>query len=274
GTQVAGIAAGTGEGTPAATDDGKYAGIAPGAELASAKVLTDAGIGINSDLLAAMEWAAMPAEPAATGCAGGADIVHLSLGSDARPDRLNSGTDVDLVSLMLNRLTVRYGTLFVVSIGNSGPYVGSALEAPASASQAVSVTATAKDYDLTHDDTQAGDACAGWRHPGPANDNCSGGVGDQPSSVSAFASRGPSGDVWLRPDIAAPGYDIVSAQASTGTQLAGNDQVIGTRADPLYATATGTSMAAPAAAGSAALVLDAYRQRYATDPIGSTGTAG
>lgn len=274
GTHVAGIAAGTGEGTPANTDDGKYAGIAPGAEIASAKVLTDAGIGINSDLLAAMEWAAMPAEPGPTGCAVGADIVNLSLGSDARPDRLNSGSDVDLVSLMLNRLTVRYGTLFVVSIGNSGPYVGSALEAPASASQALSVTATAKDYDLNHDDTLAGDACAGWRHPVPTNDNCSAGPGDQPSSVSAFASRGPSGDVWLRPDIAAPGYDIVSAQASAGLQLAGNDQVIGTRTDPLYATATGTSMAAPAAAGSAALVLDAYRQRYAADPTASTGTAG
>jgi hypothetical protein len=197
----------------------------------------------------------------------------MSLGSDARPDRLNSGSDVDLVSLMLNRLTVRYGTLFVVSIGNSGPFVGSALEAPASASQALSVTASAKDYDLNHDDTQAGDACAGWRHPVPANDNCSAGVGDQPSSVSAFASRGPSGDVWLRPDVAAPGYDIVSAQASTGSQLAGNDQVIGTRTDPLYATATGTSMAAPAAAGSAALVLEAYRQRYGTDPVGASGMA-
>ena len=60
GTHVAGIAAGTGEGTPLADDNGKYAGIAPGAELAVGKVMTDAGVGINSDLLAAMEWAAMP----------------------------------------------------------------------------------------------------------------------------------------------------------------------------------------------------------------------
>src|SRR4029079_10821718 len=99
GTQVAGIAAGTGEGTPAATDDGKYAGIAPGAELASAKVLTDAGVGINSDLLAAMEWAAMPAEPGPAGCAVGADIVNLSLGSDAPPDPLHSRCGVDLTRL-------------------------------------------------------------------------------------------------------------------------------------------------------------------------------
>jgi subtilisin family serine protease len=273
GTHVAGIATGTGEGTPAAGDNGRYAGIAPGAELASGKVLTDAGAGINSDLLAAMEWAAMPAEGLA-GCAVGADIVNMSLGSEARPERLNSGSDVDLVSLMVNRLTVRYGTLFVVALGNSGPYIGSALESAGSASQALSVAATAKDYDLNHDDTMAGDACAGWRHPSPENNSCVAGVGDQPPSISSFSSRGPSGDVWLRPDLGAPGYDIVSAQASTGTQLAGNDQTAGTRLDPLYATASGTSMAAPAAAGSAALVLDGYRQRYGGDPAGATGMAG
>jgi subtilisin family serine protease len=270
GTHVAGIATGTGEGTPQATDDGAYAGIAPGAELASGKVLTDAGAGLNSDLLAAMEWAAMPAEGLA-GCAVGADIVNMSLGSESRPGRLNSGSDVDLVSLVLNRLTVRYGTLFVVALGNSGPYLGSALESAGSASQALSVAATAKDYDLNHDDTLAGDACAGWRHPSPENNTCAAGVGDQPSSVSSFSSRGPSGDVWLRPDVAAPGYDIVAPQSSTGSQLAGNDQTAGTRTDPLYATASGTSMAAPATAGSAALVLDAYRQRYGRDPAGSTG---
>jgi hypothetical protein len=33
-------------------------------------------------------------------------------------------------------------------------------------------------------------------------------------------------------------------------------------------------MAAPAAAGSAALVLDAYRQRYGVNPVGSSGAAG
>ena len=275
GTHVAGIALGTGEGTPLPADNGRYAGIAPGAELVVGKVLTDAGAGLNSDLVTAMEWAARPV--GAAPCGAGADIVNMSLGSESRPSRLNSGSDKDLVSYALNRLAVRYGTLFVVAAGNSGPFVGSILEAPGSAAQALSVAAAAKDYDLNHDDSYSGDTCAGWQHPrSPSffDNDCSAGVGTQPPSISSFSSRGPSGDLWLRPDIAAPGYNIVSAQAAAGGAIATNDINRGTRADPLYATASGTSMASPAAGGSAALLLQAYRERHGADPSGSSGLPG
>ena len=283
GTHVAGIAAGTGEGAPTDDPHGKYTGIAPDATLAAGKVFTDAGVGLNSDLIAAMEWAAMPAGTPVPACPGGltpavgASIVNMSLGSESRPQRLNTGSDTDAVSLALNALAVKYGTLFVASAGNSGPYIGSVLEAPGAAAQALSVGAAAKDYDVNHDDTASGDTCAGWSRPGsstPVNGPCGSQTGNQPPSVSAFSSRGPSGDVWLRPDLAAPGYDIVSAESATGAGIHGNDFAPNTREDPLYATASGTSMAAPATSGSAALLLQAYRAAYNSAPSGASGVSG
>ncbi|MBD0347530.1 MAG: S8 family serine peptidase [Thermoleophilia bacterium] len=273
GTHVAGIATGTGEGVPVeSADDGRYAGVAPDAELAVAKVLTDAGAGINSDLVAALEWAALPAGTGPLGCESvGADVVNLSLGSESRPTRLNSGSDVDFVSYVANRLAVRFGTTIVAAVGNSGPYVGSALESPGSAAQVLSVAAAAKDYDVNHDDTLSGDICAGWL---PTRAECASGSGAQPPSISSFSSRGPTGDLWLKPDLAAPGYNIVAPQAVEGVAITQNDLNRGTRADPLYATATGTSMASPATAGVAALMLQAYRTQHGASPVGSSGVTG
>lgn len=274
GTHVAGIAAGTGEGDPTtAADNGRHLGIAPDAELAIGKVLTDAGAGINSDLIAAFEWAAMPVGSGDPLCpAVGANIVNTSLGSEARPLRLNSGHDVDMVSLFVDRLSAQYGTLFVSAAGNSGPYLGSVLEAPGSASQALSVGAAPKDWDLNHDATASGDTCSGYIHTGetcPADS-----PGTQPRSVASFSSRGIIEGRYLKPDLVAPGYNIVSAQSSHGAAIAQNDLNINTRDDPLYAVATGTSMASPATAGVAALLLDGYRDGHGSLPQGGSGIPG
>jgi subtilisin family serine protease len=207
GTHVASTAAGTG-----AASGGRYRGVAPDARLLDAKVCQLDGC--NEDaMIAGMEWAA--AQHAA--------VANVSIGG---PDTAG----IDPVEQAVNTLSARYGTLFVVAAGNSGPAAGT-VESPGSAEAALTVGAV-----------------------------------DRADAVADFSSRGPrTGDGGLKPDIAAPGVDIVAARAA-GTEL-------GDVVDDRYTSISGTSMATPHVAGAAALV----RQRHPDwtgDQIKNTLMAG
>src|SRR5439155_11214478 len=120
GTHCASIIVGSG-----AASGGRYRGVAPGAKLMVGKVLADDGSGLDSWVMAGMDWAARS----------GARIVSMSLGGDA-----TDGTDP--LSAEIDALTAETGTLFVVAAGNSGAPV--TIGSPGTASTALTVGAVDK----------------------------------------------------------------------------------------------------------------------------------
>jgi len=195
GTAVASILAGSG-----AASDGRYRGVAPGARLVSAKV-GDWEV-TESAVIAAMEWTAGVEH---------AKVVNMSLGF---PNTAGS----DPMETAVNEMTEKYGTLFVVAVGNDGnngnnPNNGDdyIIGSPADAAAALSVGAV-----------------------------------DRDDQLAAFSSRGPGldGDT-IKPEITGPGVDITHALSSD----AGSGS---------YASGSGTSFAAPHVAGSAAILAQRH----------------
>ncbi|MEV4640614.1 S8 family peptidase [Actinoplanes sp. NPDC049548] len=121
GTHVASIIAGSG-----AASDGRYRGVAPGAQLMIGKVLDDDGSGMDSSVIAGMQWAA----------ASGARVINMSLGGDP-----TDGTDP--LSAAVDELSEQTGALFVVAAGNDGASVS--VNAPGAARAALTVGAVDRD---------------------------------------------------------------------------------------------------------------------------------
>ncbi|WP_323445814.1 S8 family peptidase [Streptomyces yaizuensis] len=192
GTHVAAIAAGTG-----ARSGGLYKGVAPGAKVLNGKVLDDSGSGMDSGIIAGMDWAV----------AQGADVINMSLGGWDTPE-------IDPLEAHVNKLSKEKGVLFAISAGNDGPLPES-IGSPGSADAALTVGAV-----------------------------------DDADRIADFSSIGPrSGDGGIKPDVTAPGVDITAASAPGSViARAEGEKPAG------YVTISGTSMAAPHAAGAAALL--------------------
>ncbi|MFI5860672.1 S8 family peptidase [Streptomyces sp. NPDC051546] len=88
-----------------AASGGAKKGVAPGAQLLSGKVLNDSGYGLDSWIIAGMQWAVDSK----------ADVVSMSLGD---PSQLSCD---DPMAVATEALAQSTGTLFVIAAGNAGP---------------------------------------------------------------------------------------------------------------------------------------------------------
>lgn len=182
--------------------DGRYQGIAPECNLISVKVLDHKGNGYASDVLAGLKWIEDHMEEY------GIRVVNISVGSFSKKGMSENSVLVRGVNAAWDA-----GLVVVVAAGNNGPGRHT-ITTPGISRKVITVGCSDDDREVD---------VAGSR-------------------MVDYSGRGPTSACICKPDIVAPGCNIVSCSNEEGR----------------YMVKSGTSMATPLVSGAIALLLQKY----------------
>lgn len=91
-------------------------------------------------------------------------------------------------------------------------------------------------------------------------------VSNDPEGMAAFSSRGPTDDGRIKPDVVAPGTNILSVRSSVASSDGWGLLPTGDTRRPYYMFMGGTSMATPITAGTVALIRQYLQQACLHNP--------